>query len=105
MPPPDRKSPASLRCRAGDILERNTGFEPATFALARRPYRAANGLCSSPGVHNQRHSFGADGDGGSASSPTISSVHSDCVPQLFQDGARPLDVAQVVMLVERNAFH
>ena len=65
------KKPGAKKRRASEELERNTGFEPATFALARRTDRVTNGRCSSPTFPNPWKSFGAPGTAGGPGSPTI----------------------------------
>src|SRR6266436_1451681 len=63
LDPPSTRNPGNL--------ERNTGFEPATFALARRTDRVTSPPCSSPTVTNAWKSFGATRTGGEAGSPTL----------------------------------
>jgi len=61
--PPTSRNP-------GD-LERNTGFEPATFALARRTDLVTNGPRSSPTITNPAKSFRLRCTGRDGGSPTI----------------------------------
>jgi len=80
-------------------MERNTGFEPATFALARRTSRVTNGLYSSPTVPNDAKPFGDPGAGSGPHHQPSPTIRDRFVPQVFRDGARPLDVAQAAVLL------
>jgi len=73
---PEKQGPGadSKSATAGPIfLERNTGFEPATFALARRTDRVTNGSRSCTTITNHRRSFGDLTTTGARGSPTASS--------------------------------
>jgi hypothetical protein len=77
----------------------NTGFEPATFALARRTDRVTDGSRASPAITNPAKSFrqrSTGGGGGYQRSPAINNV---LVPPVFQGEARPLDIAQAAILL------
>ena len=91
-------------------MERNTGFEPATFALATRQSAIHDSPRPSP---NQQGPVISLGSSGSPSEPSSTNLHADSrpscaqnVPRSRRSTTRPsLDVMQVAALLGCSTAH
>ena len=96
------KNPDPATMRNPGYLERNTGFEPATFALARRPGQVAKTSQDSQAVPNSRNSSGRSAAAASSTvprTPAIASGAKDFSTPFLPDSGVLLTVKEVARIL------